>query len=93
MLSYERKKQQKIKTLKLIKKFEVINRLFCYACAIPFFYTASCLGQQKETSFATKVGAAGFVTSVMTALIIKRKEEKTENELEKIIEKRQKFRY
>ena len=81
--------KQKIKTLNLLKKFELINRLICYTCVIPLFYTAACLNQKKSISTASKAGCIGFGASVFTALVIRNKEEKIEDELEKIKRKKE----
>ena len=89
MSSYE----QKIKTLKIIKKFELLNRLACYACVIPFIYTTACLGQHKNIPTAVKVGAVGFVGSSVGIFIAKKKEEEIQRKLEKIAEGNKKFRY
>ena len=84
MSAYERK----LKTLKNIKKFELINRLVCYACVVPFFYATSCISQHKSMSLGTKLAAGGFVASIAGVLALKTKEEKTEQEIQKILEKR-----
>ena len=81
--------KKKIKTLNMLKKFELINRLVCYACVIPFFYTISCLNQKKDVPTLAKIGSIGCVASMATAVAIKNKEEKTLSELEKIKQKQE----
>ena len=76
--------EQKTKTLKNLKRFELINRLAFYACLLPFFHTAACLGQKQSIPLASKVGSVGFVASVVIAATIRHKEEKTQEELDKI---------
>ena len=84
--------EKKLKTLKNLKRFELINRLLCYACVVPFFYTTSCLGQKQSIPLASKVGSVGFVTSVIIAATIRHKEEKTQEELDKMAEKKRNSR-
>ena len=88
MSAYERK----MKTLKNIKRFELLNRFVCYACVVPFFYATSCISQHKSVSWGTKLAAGGFVASVAGVLALKTKEEKTEQEISKILEKRREQR-
>ncbi|MBR6231853.1 MAG: hypothetical protein IKQ99_02000 [Alphaproteobacteria bacterium] len=85
--------KQKIKTLNRLRKFELVNRLFCYACVIPFFYTASCLNQKKAVPMVAKAGSVGFGASIFTALVIRNKEEKTKEELEKIKQEKENSYY
>jgi len=84
--------KQKTKTLKNIQRFELLNRLAFYGCIIPFFYTASCLGQQKSIPTAAKVGSAGCVATVIAAIAIKTKEEKIKTELENMAKQKKNSR-
>ena len=84
---------KKIKNLRNFKRFELLNRLACYACIIPFFYATSCLGQEKEMPVAAKVGGIGFIASTAGIFAIKSKKEKAEIELEKIRAERKKLSY
>lgn len=92
-MTLEEKKQQKLNLLKKTKYFELLNRLVCYACVIPFFYTAACLGQKKEVPFKAKLGTIGFITSSFTAVAIKSKEGKIQEQIKKIQQKNQNALY
>ena len=87
-LSYkqEQRKNKCIKKLRNVKKFELINRLLCYACVLPFFHTASCLGQQKEIPLISKIGSAGFVVSMVGVIGLKNKEDELSQKITKLIE-------
>ena len=86
-------RDSKINTLNTLKKFEFVNRLICYACVIPFFYTTSCLSQKKNVPAIAKAGCVGFGASIVAAVAIKTKEEKIKDELEKIKKKKEKSYY
>ena len=79
MSTYEKKE----KNLKRIKKFELLNRLACYACIIPFFYATACLGKKETIPSAAKVGSVGFIATTVAAIAIRTKQEKIQEELEK----------
>ena len=88
-LSYkqQRQKDKCIQKLNKIKKFELINRLLCYACVLPFFHAAACLGQDKNIPLASKLGSIGFCCSVAGAFISATKREKTEEKLIQLTQK------
>ncbi|MGN0920008.1 MAG: hypothetical protein ACI4OR_04580 [Alphaproteobacteria bacterium] len=85
-LSYKQqlKKNQYIKKLNRVKKFEIINRLLCYACVFPFFHTAACLGQQKEVPVVDTVGSIGLVLSAASAVKLQNKEEELTEKISRI---------
>ena len=79
----EAKKNSCIKKLRRTQKFELINRLLCYACVIPFFHAASCV-EQKEIPVASGAGAIGFVLCLGNTLRLQNKQEKLAKELSNI---------
>ncbi len=72
---YYQEKEKKIKQLKRTSRFELLNRLLCYACVLPMLHFSACLGQQKPTPVISKVGAVGMVLSCANAIRLRNKSE------------------
>ena len=72
----EKRAYEKIKQLKRVQRFSALNRLLCYACMLPFLHATACLGQKQSVPLISKVGSAGFVASVTSICVLKKKEEK-----------------
>ena len=85
-LSYKQQNQKDkcIRKLGKIKKFELINRLLCYACVLPFFHATACLGQNKNIPLVSKVGSVGFVVSTVAVFSLKDKKDKYTAALNKL---------
>ena len=80
-------KNKKIKQLKRNSRFEILNRLFCYACVIPMFHFTACLGQQKPAPMISKVGTIGVVLATVNALRLNKKEDDIKSSIRELPQK------
>ena len=84
---HKREKQANEKRLKMIQRFDGLNRMLLYLCILPFFYTISQVSQQKKISPIAKIGSAGFAGTIVCAGILRKKEEETQEVLDKLADK------
>ena len=58
-----------------------INKFLLILCALPFFHTVSCLGQNKKVPAVSQVGTIGFVVTCMTGTSLSGRDEKLKQKL------------
>lgn len=68
-------KQEIIKILRCLSKWEKVNRFVCYLCLIPSFYALSLVGENRPMPTTLKIGTGGLVVTMVTAGVLRHKED------------------